>query len=502
MELQFAVRIEALMNEEPLNQGPQKSRTEPFWHWSQEQFGKGVMEESMLVAELFKWTLYAVVTGLLVGGATFGFLFLLELGQAQWPLAGWRIYLLPLVLLLSMALIRTFSPESAGHGTEKVIESVHQRDGRMPLKVVPVKLLATLVTLIGGGSAGKEGPCAQIGAAIASGLADLFHFINPRDRRVLVVCGISAGFAAVFGTPVAGALFAIEVLFLGRMLHRILYPAFVASMSAYYVCRHLGYKYESLHMRQVPEQTLPLLSELILFGLLCGLLAWLLVESLKFMDELFSRLPVGYLIRAGLGGVLLIGIALISPAYLGLSLPLLHGALAGQSVPVAAFGIKLLATVITLAAGGSGGILTPIFVIGACFGASYAHFFAPDLTGFFAALGMIGLLAGATNTPIASAVLAMELFGAELAPFAAAVATVSFLIVGYRSVYPSQVLAIEKSSYLLVPTGGAIGSIAHPALSPEAGKIPALLYRLQQRQRRVKTRMPDQGVEPEADKDS
>lgn len=435
------------------------------------------MIESLLVADLLKWTLYAVLTGVLVGGATYGFLRLLDLGQTHWPLQGWRLFMMPLVLAFPAGLIRWLSPESAGHGTEKVIAAVHQDDGRIPLRVIPVKLLATLVTLIGGGSAGKEGPCAQIGAGIASGMADLLRFINARDRRSLVVCGISAGFAAVFGTPVAGALFAIEVLFLGRMLYVVLYPAFVASMTAYYVCVHLGYHYERLHLAHLPKQTLPLLSELILFGLLCGLLAFGLVETLEWSHKLLERIrwPIP---RALLGGAALTGIGMFSPACLGLSLPLLHGALAGESTAWYLFGLKLLATALTLGAGGSGGILTPIFVIGACFGSAYAHLFAPDLQAFFAALGMIGLLSGATNTPIAASVLAMEMFGADIAPFAAAVATVSFLIVGYRSVYPSQVLAIEKSTYLQVVTGRPIGTLDDPELAPDGGKIPGWIHRM------------------------
>lgn len=460
------------------------TRSSTSWKWPHQELGQEIghnlMVESMLVADLIKWTFYAVLTGVLVGGATFGFLRLLDLGQASWPLASWRLYLLPLVLAFPAALIKFVSPESAGHGTEKVIEAVHESDGRIPLRVVPVKLLATLVTLIGGGSAGKEGPCAQIGAGIASGMADLLRFINARDRRNLVVCGISAGFAAVFGTPVAGALFAIEVLFLGRMLYVVLYPSFVASMTAYYICIHLGYHYERMHLRHLPSQSLPVLSELILFGLLCGLLAFLLVEVLEWCHQMFEKIPYGPIPRALLGGVCLILIGQLSPGTLGLSLPLLHGALSGKVMDLSIFALKLLATAITLGAGGSGGILTPVFVIGACFGSSYAHLFAPDLQAFFAALGMIGLLSGSTNTPIAASVLAMELFGADIAPFAAAVSTISFLIVGYRSVYPSQVLAIEKSTYLQVVTGRAIGRLDDPEIAPEGGKIPRWVHRLSQ----------------------
>jgi H+/Cl- antiporter ClcA len=145
-------------------------------------------------------------------------------------------------MFLSVVIIDRFAPDAKGHGTEKVIEAIHKRAGRINPAVVPIKLIATIVTIACGGSAGKEGPCAQIGAGLSSIIATIFKF-DDNDRRKLVICGISAGFAAVFGTPIAGAIFGVEVLFVGALLYDVLLPSFVAGIVGYQVSAGLGITY-------------------------------------------------------------------------------------------------------------------------------------------------------------------------------------------------------------------------------------------------------------------
>ncbi len=147
-----------------------------------------------------------------------------------------------MAFVASTALVKYLAPEAKGHGTEKVIEAVHKRSGKMDPHVVPVKLLATVITIATGGSAGKEGPCAQIGAGLASLLADLFRF-DDSDRKKLVICGISAGFSTVFGTPIAGAIFGVEVLFVGSLMYEVLLPSFVAGIVGFQVSSALGVSY-------------------------------------------------------------------------------------------------------------------------------------------------------------------------------------------------------------------------------------------------------------------
>ena len=198
-----------------------------------------VAEQTTLLGSLVKWTALAVAVGLLAGCATTFFLSVLERAMAAMARAPARLLWLPLGFAAAHVLVRVLAPDAAGHGTDKVIEAVHRRWGRYPLLVAPVKLVATVLTIAVGGSVGKEGPAAQIGASLASGLASLLR-LRPRDRRKLVICGIGAGFSTVFGTPIAGAVFGLEVLVLGSLMYDVLYPSFVAGIVGHQVASRLG----------------------------------------------------------------------------------------------------------------------------------------------------------------------------------------------------------------------------------------------------------------------
>lgn len=184
-------------------------------------------EESVLIASIIKWFVLASIVGALVGISTALFIRTLNFAIAFALTHRWYLFAMPVGLWLSAWMVSRFAPDATGHGTEKVIEAIHKRHGHIRAKVIPIKLLATITTLATGGSAGKEGPCAQIGGGMASLFAWAFRF-DDDDHKKLVICGISAGFAAVFGTPIAGAIFAIEVLFAGSMMYEVLLPSFAA----------------------------------------------------------------------------------------------------------------------------------------------------------------------------------------------------------------------------------------------------------------------------------
>lgn len=425
---------------------------------------KKLFEEVTLFASVIKWTAYASVVGSLSGLATAGFLWCLAWTSGQLGRHPHYYLILPLTLAASSFLVKWLAPEAAGHGTEKVIEAVHKRMGIIPLKVVPVKLVATVITLASGGSAGKEGPCAQIGAGLASAFGGLLR-LDVIDRKKLVICGISAGFATVFGTPVAGALFGIEVLVLGRMLYDVLFPSFVAGIVGYHVATLVGVSYSWHSISAVPQLTGTSLLEMVLLGMWCGLIALFLIEVLKFSHRTFNRFRCHYLVKAMIGGIMLVGVGyFLSPAYLGLGLDSIDAGLGGTALPVGAFFWKSIATSITLGCGGSGGIVTPIFFIGTSAGNLFAQFFHEPYLAAFSAIGMTALLAGAANTPIAASVMAIEMFGPGLAPHAAVACMVSFLIVGYRSVYPSQLLGIQKSASHRMATDVPIGEVGNAEL--------------------------------------
>lgn len=419
------------------------------------------VEQLTLLASVIKWTCYASIVGILVGFGTAAFLFVLS--SASNRVSGYGDYylFLPLTLVICTLLVSWLAPDAAGHGTEKVIEAIHQRMGKISLMVVPVKLVATVITLAGGGSAGKEGPCAQIGAGLASAFGGLLR-LDDVDRRKLVICGISAGFATVFGTPIAGALFGVEVLVLGQVMYEVLFPSFVAGIIGFHVASQLGVSYPHLAAKVIPQVTSWSFAEMLLLGVWCGLVALAFIELMKLGHHLFERLPWPNYAKALLGGALLVVIGkTVSTRYLGLGLDSIESGLNGTVLPAGAALMKALTTAITLGCGGSGGVVTPIFFIGTAAGNLFAQLFHEPLIATFSAIGMVAVLAGAANTPIAASVMAMELFGAGIAPHAAVACMVSFLIVGYRSIYPSQVLGMQKSSSLTVETGKPLAEFGH-----------------------------------------
>jgi len=448
-----------------------------------------IVEQVTLLASVIKWSCYASVVGVLVGFGTAAFLRSLAWTSGQFSRVPDHYLLLPATLMVCSLLVSVLAPDAAGHGTEKVIEAVHQRMGRIPLMVVPVKLVATVITLAGGGSAGKEGPCAQIGAGLACGFANLLR-LNDVDRRKLVICGISAGFATVFGTPIAGALFGVEVLVLGRMFYDVLFPSFVAGIVGFHVASQLGVSYPHLSLKIIPVTGWSF-TEMIMLGVWCGLAALLFIELMHLAQRLFGRLKWHPAAKALLGGGLLVLIGrFVSTRYLGLGLDSMEAGLTGTILPAEASFMKALATAITLSSGGSGGVVTPTFFIGTAAGNLFATLFHEPLVATFSAIGMVAVLAGAANTPIAASIMAMELFGAGIAPHAALACMVSFLMVGYRSIYPSQILGAEKSSSLKVETGKPLGEFDPASVDQGGLSLPGLIVKGLRRLRRSQGESP------------
>jgi len=432
-------------------------------------------EQATLFASVVKWASYAGLVGVLVGVGTTIFIRTLGWTTAVFARLPGTYFYLPLVILLSSALVRWLAPEAAGHGTEKVIEAVHKRMGKIPMAVIPVKLVATVITLAGGGSAGKEGPAAQIGAGLASACADLLR-VNDLDRRKLVICGISAGFATVFGTPVAGAIFGVEVLVLGSIFYDVLFPSFVSGVVGYHVAQQLGANYPHETAPVIPVLSGWSLFEIIMLGVWCGLAALLMIEVMKFGHRSFEKLRIHWSIKAVTGGILLIIMAqLVSPQYLGLGLETIASGFRGEAIPYGAVLWKSLATSVTLGSGGSGGVVTPMFFIGTSAGNLFAQLFSPQYLAAYSAIGMVALLAGAANTPIAASIMAIELFGTGIAPYAALACMVSYLLSGYRSIYPSQILGSQKSASLFVPTGRPISELGDVVVTPREKSVINLL---------------------------
>lgn len=456
-------------------------------------------EHTALLISTLKWALLGASAGVCVGLGTRAFLWTLG-RSADWAsaLTAGRVpafVFLPLALPLCVWIIRAFAADARGHGTEAVIAAVHQRSGRVDWLVAPVKLAATVVTLAFGGSVGKEGPAAQIGAALTSLFADILR-LRDEDRRRLVICGISAGFAAVFGTPVSGALFGIEVLYLGRIDYTVIFPALVAGIVAHLVC---GVRPPFPALQEAFADTRQVKTILIMLacGALFGLIALLLIESLRFFERTLRRFEHRpYWLAAGGGVALVLLYWAAGDRYAGLGTDTINGVLAGTTpVFAGAFLLKILATSITLETGGSGGIVTPIFFIGAASGAALAPVFGIPTT-LLAAVGLVAMLAAAANTPIAAAVMAMELLPGPEGVYAVLAASTAFLMVGHRSVYASQKLGLSKSAGLDLELGGAIGDVNRASVRIRKGTLTERVHQFGQPSRSDKTREPGDSASP------
>ncbi len=417
---------------------------------------KKLAETTVLLISTLKWSVLATIVGMTVGLSTAIFLKTLNWSISHTGQYSYYYLLLPAAFFVSAITIKYLAPDAEGHGTEKVIEAVHKYSGKIKIMVIPVKLVTSVITLAFGGSAGKEGPCAQIGGGVSSVLADILR-LDDNDRKKLVICGISAGFAAVFGTPVAGAIFGVEVLFIGGLLYDILLPSFIAGIISYHVSAGLGVTHFHHSTKLALVYNDSLLIKMIIAGILFGLVSFLLIETMNLFHNLSSKIQIWKPFKGLIGGSLLIVLTLLfSTQYLGLGLDTIQATLTGTDIIWYAFLLKIIFTAITLNFGGSGGVITPIFFIGATSGVVFANFLGLD-KGTLAAIGLVSLLAGATNTPIASSIMAIELFGADIAPYAALACIISFLMTGHRSIYPSQVLGIRKSSSIQVEIGTEIG---------------------------------------------
>ncbi|MGQ9465916.1 MAG: chloride channel protein [bacterium] len=432
-------------------------------------------EEVLLFIAVLKWVVLATFIGGIVGVSTNVFLKVLNWMTGLRANFHYYYLFIPIIFVVSAMLITHLAPDAEGHGTEKVIEAVHTRAGKINILVVPIKLIASVITIAFGGSAGKEGPCAQIGAGLSSFFADIFKF-DDIDRKRFVICGISAGFASVFGTPIAGAIFGVEVLFIGDLLYEALLPSFIAGMTSYHISYSLGIRYFYHPFNFMPVFSESFFLKIVLGGILFGLCSMLFIEIMRYGKSISERINIYKPLKGIIGGIPLVIFGFfVSRQYFGLGLDTIESCLSGKEVFILAFILKMIFTSITLNFGGSGGVVTPIFFIGATAGMAFAHIFNLDVA-TFSAIGFVSLLAGATNTPIAASIMATELFGAKIAPYAAVSCVISYLMTGHRSVYPSQILAITKSPSIKVDTGREIEEIK-PVVSPREKSITGTILR-------------------------
>jgi len=368
-----------------------------------------VSEQTVLLVSILKWVVLATVIGSIVGLTTTAFLKLLNISIVKLQQNPYFLLCIPLIFLLNALLLKYLWPKDNVDTTDKVIKSIHDSEP-ISWKSGLKAFFLPILTIAGGGSAGKEAPCADVGAASGSIFSKLLR-LNKDDRKKFMICGVSAGFASVFGTPIAGAIFGVEILFVGGMLYEFLLPSFIAGVMAFYVSSSLGIKYFSYQLKFVPVINELFLLKIVIAGLFFGLISFFIIEAFKCGRQYSDMIKIWYPLKAFIAGTLIAVIAVIfSTRYLGLGLDTIESTLQGAQIIWYALLIKLIVTILTLNFGGSGGVITPILFMGSVSGTIFATLMHVDIS-TFAAIGFVAVLAGVANTPIAASIMAIELFG-------------------------------------------------------------------------------------------
>ena len=412
---------------------------------------KSILQKENVTGELLrdllalgKWLILGCVMGLILGAVGSAFAHTLSWAVKFREAHGWIIYTLPLGGLLIVALYRGFR-NTSDKGTNTVVLSI-QESSDIPFKMAPLIYISTTLTQLCGGSAGREGAALQLGGSIGKKLGSLLR-LDEDSQRILVMCGMSAGFSALFGTPMAAAVFSLEMVTVGIMRYGALVPCVTASLTAWLTAKFFQVPPEVFPVTAVPDVgAVPLLKILVLAAAAGGVsIAFcLLLHKAEHLYE--SRIRNQYL-RIALAGCILVGLtlALQTKDYLGSGMGIIEHIFHGEGAPWYAFLLKMLFTAITLGAGFKGGEIVPSFTIGAALGWALAPLLGipGDLA---AACGMIGLFCGVTNSPITSLLIGFELFGFAGMPYYLVTVAVSFLLSGYESLYRKQKILMSKTS--------------------------------------------------------
>ncbi|MBL0911532.1 MAG: chloride channel protein [Bacteroidia bacterium] len=396
---------------------------------------------------LLKWLLLCCTVGLLSGSASALFLALLQQATEFREAHSWMLLLLPLLGLLCGSLYH-YAGASVSGGNNLLIEEFHTPRRPIPFRMAPLVLAGTLLTHLGGGSAGREGTAVQMGAALAERLKVPFR-LNRKERRILLITGISGGFASVFGTPLAGAVFGLEVLHGGRTRYTALLPALLSALVADLSCRAWQIGHTHYPRPVLPEFSFSSLGFCIAAGMLFGLAALLFSQSIHACTRLFVRYITWPPLRPLLGGTVLAALFWYGGTrYAGLGISVIGEAFRSPA-PAHDFLLKILFTAFTLGAGFKGGEVTPLFFTGAVLGSALSPWIPLPLS-LLTALGFTAVFAGASNTPLACILMGIELFGAETAIYLVPACITAYFFSGHKGIYSSQ--AAERPGHLLFGT--------------------------------------------------
>lgn len=385
---------------------------------------------------ILQWILICGLIGIFSGSASAFFLVSLEWVTQIRNAHHWIILLLPLGGLC-IGLGYHYYGQSVVKGNNLLLEEYHHPQKIIAFKMAPLVLIGTLITHLFGGSAGREGTAVQMGGAIADQFTRLFKG-TPNDRKTLIVMGISAGFASVFGTPLAGAFFALEVLYCSKINLKTVILSFLVAFIASYTVDFWTVKHTHYYISEIPAITPTILLYLILASVLFGLAAMLFSKSTRLWGQLFSKYIHYPPLRPFIGGLILVAIIFCFDVqkFVGLGVPVIVDAFAHPSQNFD-FLFKIFFTGFTLGCGFKGGEVTPLFFIGATLGSALSVFI-PLPIALLAGMGFVAVFSGATHTPVACTLMGIELFGLNTGIYIAIACTLAYFASGSVGIYSSQ----------------------------------------------------------------
>ena len=388
-----------------------------------------------------KWVFICILIGTISGAASAFFLVVLDRVTYCREQNNWLIWLLPIGGLL-IGFGYHYLGKSVVKGNNLLLEEYQNPQKMIPLKMVPLVLFGTLITHLFGGSAGREGTAVQMGGTIADQFTRIFK-LDTTDRKTILILGISAGFASVFGTPSAGALFALEVLFFSKISFKSIPLSFLTAYIAYFTVAFWHVKHTHYSIPILPEISIATLFWILTVSILFGLAAMLFSRCTHFWSQLFSKYISYPPLRPFVGGILLaVAVYLIGTTkYIGLGIPVIVDSFSNPNTAYD-FLLKILFTGLTLGAGFKGGEVTPLFFVGATLGSGLS-LVVPLPIALLAGMGFVAVFAGATHTPVACTVMGMELFGTESGVFIGIACLIAYFSSGSVGIYNAQ---IEKGA--------------------------------------------------------